>query len=67
MNKDDRIELIQQFKDVLSIDIEQMCEQMSPLGFKFKFTDELPSEEKQKEIDRIVQEDEAAQEELKQE
>jgi hypothetical protein len=40
----------------LGVDIAELGEKLSPLGFRFVFKDELPSEEKTKEIEKIVKE-----------
>lgn len=54
LNKQDRIELEQGFKDELKIDILQLVEKISPLGFKFKFQDEMPNEETREKIEKAI-------------
>ena len=58
LNKQDRDELAQAFKNECEgMDIVKLVEEISPLGFRFKFTDEMPSEEKRKKVTKAVNED----------
>lgn len=57
LNKQDREELHNKFKSALGIDIVELAENMSPLGFRFKFTDDLPTEDKRKKIEKAIKED----------
>ena len=56
LNKADKVELETAFKDVLGLDIDQLAQKISPLGFKFKYTDDLPQANKS--IEEALKEDE---------
>lgn len=42
LNQQDREELHTKFKEALGIDIVELVDRLSPLGFKFKFSEKLP-------------------------
>ena len=64
LNKQDRDELKAKFKETLDgLDIDELVERVSPLGFKFSFSDDLPKDESLQKLAEAVEEDEAGNEE----
>jgi hypothetical protein len=57
LNAQDRTELQDAFKTLLNVDIVELVERISPLGFKFSFSSKQ-EEERAKQIEEAIENDE---------
>lgn len=58
LNVADKNELKSAFESELGLDIDNLSETMSPLGFSFKFSDEMPKKEVSKEAEQALNDEE---------
>jgi hypothetical protein len=57
LNTQDRTELQDAFKTILNVDIVELVERISPLGFKFSFSSKQ-EEERARQIEEAIENDE---------